>query len=132
MSIRKTLVDERPTSFEDCVVWARLKFETLFNNQIRQLLFNFPEDQVTSSGTKFWSGSKRCPKALTFDLNDNVKMRKCGEYVWYQGRTDEEYLLQVLQNVIVPDFTPKDGVKLHQQMLRQKSQKMLKLLRLLR
>jgi ubiquitin-activating enzyme E1 len=37
LAIRKTLVDERPVSFEDCVVWARLKFETIFNNQIRQL-----------------------------------------------------------------------------------------------
>jgi len=126
MSIRKTLVDERPTSFEDCVVWARLKFETLFNNQIRQLLFNFPEDQVTSSGTKFWSGSKRCPKALTFDLNDkceDAQMRNHFDFIvaaanlranmfGIKGRTDEEYLLQVLQNVIVPDFTPKDGVKI--------------------
>ena len=55
-------------SFEDCVVWARPNFETFFNNQIRQLLHSFPPDQVTSSGTKFWSGSKRCPKALSFDL----------------------------------------------------------------
>eukprot|EP00574_Skeletonema_japonicum_P010018 CAMPEP_0201720030 /NCGR_PEP_ID=MMETSP0593-20130828/5058_1 /ASSEMBLY_ACC=CAM_ASM_000672 /TAXON_ID=267983 /ORGANISM="Skeletonema japonicum, Strain CCMP2506" /LENGTH=1067 /DNA_ID=CAMNT_0048210573 /DNA_START=15 /DNA_END=3219 /DNA_ORIENTATION=- len=126
MSIRKTLVDERPTSFEDCVVWARLKFETLFNNQIRQLLFNFPEDQVTSSGTKFWSGSKRCPKALTFDLTDkceDAQMRNHFDFIvaaanlranmfGIKGRIDEEYFVEVLQNVIVPDFTPKDGVKI--------------------
>ena len=126
MSIRKTLVDERPVSFEDCVVWARLKFETLFNNQIRQLLFNFPEDQVTSSGTKFWSGSKRCPKALTFDLSDeceDAQMRNHFDFIvaaanlrahmfGIKGRTDEDYFVEVLQNVIVPDFTPKDGVKI--------------------
>jgi len=37
--IRQTLVDDRPVSFEDCVVWARLQFESLFNNQIRQVCF---------------------------------------------------------------------------------------------
>ena len=126
MSIRKTLVDERPVSFEDCVVWARLKFETLFNNQIRQLLHNFPEDQVTSSGTKFWSGSKRCPKPLVFDLNDkceDANMRNHFDFIvaaanlrahmfGIKGRTDEEYFVEVLQNVIVPDFTPQEGVKI--------------------
>jgi ubiquitin-activating enzyme E1 len=126
MAIRKTLVDERPVSFEDCVVWARLKFENLFNNQIRQLLYNFPEDQVTSSGVKFWSGSKRCPKPLLFDLNDkceDAQMRNHFDFIvaaanlrahmfGIKGRTNEEYFSEVLQNVIVPDFTPKEGVKI--------------------
>jgi len=126
MAIHKTLVEERPMSFEDCVVWARLKFETLFNNQVRQLLHNFPEDQITSSGTKFWSGSKRCPKPLVFDLNDkcdDAQMRNHFDFIvaaanlrahmfGINGRTDEEYFVEVLQNVIVPDFSPQEGVKI--------------------
>lgn len=126
MAIHKTLVEERPMSFEDCVVWARLKFEKLFNNEIRQLLHNFPEDQLTSSGTKFWSGSKRCPKPLVFDLNDkceDAQMRNHFDFIvaaanlrahmfGIKGRSDEEYFVEVLQNVIVPDFTPKEGVKI--------------------
>ena len=124
--LQTTLVDERPVTFEDCVVWARLKFETLFNNQIRQLLHNFPEDQVTSSGTKFWSGSKRCPKALNFDLDDmcgDAQMRNHFDFVvaaanlrasmyGITGRTDEEYFRESLKNVIVPDFAPQEGVKI--------------------
>jgi len=126
VAIRKTLVDERPVSFEDCVVWARLKFETLFNNQIRQLLHNFPEDQVTSSGTKFWSGSKRCPKPVVFDLKDkceDAQMRNHFDFIvaaanlrahmfGIKGRTDEEYFVEVLQTVIVPDFAAQEGVKI--------------------
>jgi ubiquitin-activating enzyme E1 len=126
MNIRKTLVDERPVSFEDCVVWARLQFEKLFNNQIRQLLFNFPEDQVTSTGTKFWSGSKRCPKPLIFNLEDkceDAKMRNHFDFIvaaanlraqmfGINGRTDEAWFVECLRNVIVPDFTPQDGVKI--------------------
>ncbi len=125
-NIRKTLLDERPVQFEDCVVWARLKFEELFNNQILQLLHNFPEDQVTSSGTKFWSGSKRCPKPLLFDLEskcEDAEMRNHLDFIvaaanlranmyGIKGRTDEEYFRQVLGNVIVPEFTPVSGVKI--------------------
>uniref|UniRef100_A0A7N6AXU7 E1 ubiquitin-activating enzyme n=1 Tax=Anabas testudineus TaxID=64144 RepID=A0A7N6AXU7_ANATE len=61
---------QRPTSWEDCVSWARCKWETLYNNDICQLLHCFPPDQVTSTGLPFWSGSKRCPHPLTFDPNN--------------------------------------------------------------
>jgi len=125
-SIRRTLADERPSDFEDCVKWARLLFEQLFDNQIRQLLFNFPEDQVTSTGSQFWSGSKRCPKAITFDpdvLCAEAQMRNHFDFViaasnlraqmyGIPGSTDELYIREVLSNIIVPDFTPKDGVKI--------------------
>lgn len=37
---------KRPKSWEDCVTWARCEWETLYNNEIRQLLHCFPPDQV--------------------------------------------------------------------------------------
>jgi len=121
-----TLVDERPVTFEDCVAWARLKFDDLFNNQIRQLLHNFPEDQVTSSGSKFWSGSKRCPVALNFALDSQCEDAVMFNHLDFivaaanlratmygiKGRTDKEYFESILNDVIVPDFTPKSGVKI--------------------
>jgi ubiquitin-activating enzyme E1 len=124
--IQKTLVDERPVHFEDCVVWARLTFEDLFHNQISQLLHNFPEDQLTSSGTKFWSGSKRCPKPLKFDWEstcDDAQMKNHLDFIiaaanlrahmyGIQGRTDPQYFQQTLTNIMVPTFTPADGVKI--------------------
>ena len=124
--IQRTLVEERPTSFDDCVTWARLTFEKLFNNQIRQLLHNFPPDQVTTSGAKFWSGSKRCPKAITFHIDDkdpDAGMRNHLDFCMaaanlratmfgIKGNFDEEYFRAILTNIIVPDFTPVDGVKI--------------------
>jgi len=125
-SIRKTLVDERPLSFDDCIVWSRLKFEELFNNQIKQLLHNFPEDQVTTSGTTFWSGSKRCPKALNFDMDnicEDAEMKNHFDFIvaaanlraqmyGINGHSNKADISQVLSNVIVPDFSPKQGLKI--------------------
>ena len=68
--VKKLLVTERPQSFEDCVAWARNTFQADFNNQMRQLLFNFPKDQTTSSGALFWSGTKRCPHPLEFNVKN--------------------------------------------------------------
>ena len=57
-------------SFEECIMWARLQYELDYVNEIRQLLFNLPKDQVNSNGTPFWSGPKRAPDALQFDIDD--------------------------------------------------------------
>jgi len=77
-SVKKALVDDRPANFTDCVKWARLLWEENFNNQIQQLLFNFPKDQVTSTGQPFWSGPKRCPDNLVFSVDDTL----CTDFVY--------------------------------------------------
>ena len=55
-NIHKSLVDDLPKNFADCVKWTRLLFQENYHNQIAQLLHNFPPNQVqctflaTSSG----------------------------------------------------------------------------------
>lgn len=68
--IEKYLVKERPMSFEECIMWARLQYENNYVNEIKQLLFNLPKDQVNANGTPFWSGPKRAPAALAFNIDD--------------------------------------------------------------
>jgi hypothetical protein len=44
------------------------------NDHDEQLIHNFPEDHVTSSGDKFWTGAKRFPQPATFDAeNEQVR-----------------------------------------------------------
>eukprot|EP00123_Amoebidium_parasiticum_P014370 comp22465_c0_seq1/m.33829 comp22465_c0_seq1/g.33829 ORF comp22465_c0_seq1/g.33829 comp22465_c0_seq1/m.33829 type:complete len:1012 (-) comp22465_c0_seq1:171-3206(-) len=112
-------LSSRPTSFEDCVVWARLRFEDLFANQIKQLLFNFPPDQVTSTGTPFWSAPKRCPSPAVFNMDDERHMDfieaaanlHAFNYGLAQVR-DRDRIRKVLPTVQVPVFTPRSGVKI--------------------
>ncbi|KAF9468864.1 ubiquitin activating enzyme [Collybia nuda] len=112
------LVTNKPLTFEECIIWARLQFERDYNNDIRQLLFSLPKDALTSSGQPFWSGPKRAPDALTFDSSDPVHL----SYIiaaanlhafnyGLRGETDPAAFRKVADSVIVPEFTPKSGVK---------------------
>jgi ubiquitin-activating enzyme E1 len=71
---RQNAINERPLRFEDCVRWARLHWEAQYANQIKQLLYNFPPDQQTTSGAPFWSGPKRCPAPLRFDASEELHL----------------------------------------------------------
>jgi ubiquitin-activating enzyme E1 len=66
-AVREFVVVTPAKDFGDCVRWARLKFEELFNNKIRDLCAQFPIDAVTSDGLTFWGGSKRFPTPATYD-----------------------------------------------------------------
>ncbi|TFY80751.1 hypothetical protein EWM64_g3261 [Hericium alpestre] len=112
------LVTNKPITFEECIVWARLQFEEKYNNAIRQLLFSLPKDATTSTGQPFWSGPKRAPEPLTFDSNDpthlgyiiaaaNLHAFNYG----LRGETDPAVFRKVADSVLVPEFTPKSGVK---------------------
>ncbi|KAH8300140.1 hypothetical protein KR044_010469, partial [Drosophila immigrans] len=118
-SVKKALLDDKPKSFADCVEWARLYWEDQYANQIKQLLFNFPPDQVTSSGAPFWSGPKRCPEPLVFDVEDSMHLDyiyaaanlRAGVYGIPQVR-DRQKVAELVQQVNVPEFKPRSGVKI--------------------
>lgn len=118
-SLKAALVNEKPRSFEDCIVWARNHWQDQYSNQIKQLLFNFPPDQITSSGQPFWSGPKRCPIPLEFDENNELHLDyivaaanlKAKVYGIPLNQSREEICKFVIQ-VKVPEFTPKSGVKI--------------------
>jgi ubiquitin-activating enzyme E1 len=117
--LKSSLVENRPKSFDECIAWARFKFEELFCNQIKQLLYNFPLDQVTTSGTPFWSGPKRPPTPIEFDVNDSVHLDFImsvanSRAVSYGLKTnsDRAAIAQTVSAIHVPAFVPRDGVKI--------------------
>lgn len=117
--LKSSLIDNRPKSFEECIKWARFKFEDLFANQIKQLLFNFPLDQVTTTGTPFWSGPKRPPTPIDFDVNDPVHLDFIlsvanSRAVAYgvAGSKDRAAVAQIVSTIHVPEFAPRAGVKI--------------------
>lgn len=46
-AVQRSLVLQRPCTWADCVAWACHHWHTQYSNNIRQLLHNFPPDQVT-------------------------------------------------------------------------------------
>uniref|UniRef100_A0A9J7ZI39 E1 ubiquitin-activating enzyme n=1 Tax=Cyprinus carpio carpio TaxID=630221 RepID=A0A9J7ZI39_CYPCA len=117
--VYRILGEEWPQNWADCVSWARRQWETLYNNQIKQLLHCFPRDQVTSSGLPFWMGAKRCPDPLTFDTNNTTHMdfivaaaNLYGQIYGITGSRNRADIQSILQGVKVPEFTPKSSVKI--------------------
>ncbi|ORY81377.1 hypothetical protein BCR37DRAFT_380184 [Protomyces lactucae-debilis] len=116
-TIKAYLVSAKPLTFEECIAWARLEFEKTYNNNIQQLLYRFPKDSLTSTGTPFWSGPKRAPTPLSFDAAEPTHMG----YViaaanlhafnfGIKGTNDMAVYKKVLDGLIVPEFSPRDGV----------------------
>ena len=57
-----------------CAEWAVDMFTENYCNNIKQLLTTFPPDHEVTEGVKFWSGGKRCPKPIEFDINNMLHM----------------------------------------------------------
>lgn len=118
--LRDFLVTEKPVSFDDCVVWARQQFEAQYNNAIQQLLYNFPRDSKTSSGQPFWSGPKRAPTPLKFDSSNPTHLGfviaganlHAFNYNIKNPGADKDYYRRIVDDMIVPEFTPSSNVKI--------------------
>ncbi|KAK1562815.1 hypothetical protein Q3G72_017558 [Acer saccharum] len=120
--VLECLDKERCETFQDCITWARLKFEDYFADRVKQLTFTFPEDATTSNGTPFWSAPKRFPRPLLFSVDDLshlhfvmaasiLRAETFGIPIpdWAKSSTK---LADAINKVIVPDFQPKENVKI--------------------
>lgn len=118
-AIRKLLIETRANNFSDCIRWARYHFEEQFSNQIKQLLFNFPPDQKTSTGAPFWSGPKRCPHPIKFDINCDlhvdyiVSAANLYAFVFNLPQcSDRRAIINEVSQIHLPDFVPRSGIKI--------------------
>ncbi|GAV27416.1 hypothetical protein PMKS-000883 [Pichia membranifaciens] len=121
-TINQYLTTDKPYTFEDCIKWARLQFEDKFSNDIKQLLYNFPKDAVTSKGEPFWTSPKRAPEPLVFDIDDPNHFDFVAgganllAYVYGlkgdNGEPDKKYYTSVLSKIEIPEWNPKSDVKI--------------------
>jgi ubiquitin-activating enzyme E1 len=113
------VLEKRPQSFQDCVAFARAKFESYYKNLMLQLIHAFPLDTKMSDGTDFWKAPKRPPVPLDFDLSnkahfDFLKYTALlysrvfqieGDHALFENR---ERLAELLDSIHVPVFSPKN------------------------
>jgi len=80
----------------------------------------------SSAGTPFWSGTKRCPAPVTFDIDavdTDANVRNHYDFIvsaatlranvyGLTSYADEEKIRAFLADVLVPDFVPKEGIKI--------------------
>ena len=120
-TIRNFLVTEKPTTFDDCIVWARIQFEKEYHNEIMQLLYNFPKDSTTSSGAPFWSGPKRAPDPLKFDWSNPTHLgfviaaahlHAFNYGIKSKENATERYYIKVISGMQIPRFQPSSSVKI--------------------
>ena len=119
-NLRDFLVTEKPINFDDCIVWARQQFEKEYNNDIQQLLYNFPKDATTSSGAPFWSGPKRAPTPLKFDGSNPTHIGyiiaganlHAFNYGIKSGNVSQNHYQKVMDNMIIPEFKPSSSIKI--------------------
>jgi ubiquitin-activating enzyme E1 len=99
-----------------------VRFEDYFSNRVKQLTFTFPEDAMTSSGAPFWSAPKRFPRPLEFSSSDSSHLNFLLAASILRAETfgipipdwakNPKQLAEAVDKVIVPDFQPKQGVKI--------------------
>ncbi|KAI5793095.1 hypothetical protein EDC01DRAFT_630094 [Geopyxis carbonaria] len=119
-TIKDFLVSQKPITFEECIIWARKQFEEQYNNNIQQLLYTFPKDSTTSSGTPFWSGPKRAPDPLHFNASNPEHMgfikAAANLHAFNYGikgtNIDDFTYQKILDNMIIPEFSPSSDVKI--------------------
>ncbi|KAM3691504.1 hypothetical protein ACJW31_08G020400 [Castanea mollissima] len=120
--VLECLDKERCEIFQDCITWARLKFEDYFVNRVKQLIYTFPEDAATSTGAPFWSAPKRFPHPLQFSAADPGHLHFVMAAAILRAETfgipipdwvkNPKKLAEAVDKVMVPDFEPKKDAKI--------------------
>ncbi|WCJ28001.1 ubiquitin-activating enzyme 1 [Euphorbia peplus] len=120
--VLECLDKEKCVDLQDCISWARLRFEDYFVNRVKQLTFTFPEDATTSNGTPFWSAPKRFPRPVQFSTDDVSHLQFIMAAAILRAEVfgipipdwvkSPAKLADAVNNVIVPDFQPQENVKI--------------------
>ena len=76
--LKENLILLNLNNYENCIKMAFKKFYYHFSYRIKKLLELNPDDLKNPDGTFFWSGTKRKPEIINFDINDEL----CREFIF--------------------------------------------------
>jgi len=100
--------------FDNCVQLARACFDDYYDFTIKDLLSLFPRDAKDKEGAPFWSGPKRCPTPIPFDVNNKDHMSFIVSYsnliaaaLKIPENRDIAAIAQIVKGVTVPAYVPK-------------------------
>jgi ubiquitin-activating enzyme E1 len=120
-NVKRILGQERPKNFTDCIKWSRNLFEQQFYNTIAQLLYNFPREHITTKGERFWSGNKRCPHVIKFDVNNQLHLdfiiaasNLLAHMYGIPQLKDHKIIAEEVSKIHIVEFKPKAGVTIHE------------------
>ncbi|XP_062356447.1 ubiquitin-like modifier-activating enzyme 7 [Cinclus cinclus] len=110
---------ERPRDWQDCVRWARRRWQSCYHDAITQLLHIYPPEHETSPGVAFWAGDRSCPHPLTFDPDNDTHL----DYVLAAAHLfaqvhrvppcrDRAAIQAILHGVLLPPFAPQEGLQI--------------------
>lgn len=108
-----------PEIFDDCIKFAYEMWHQFYVNEISQLLYKFPPDATTSSGSPFWSGAKKCPHTIQFDTSNDLHMNyvKSMAYIWanifnIKNTLDDKHIHQYLKHLKPPKVVIDENAKI--------------------
>ena len=89
---------------------------------MKQLIYTFPENTITSTGVLFWSAPKRFPKPLQFTFEDPSCSSFLTAAAFLRAQTygiaipswasNSKKVAEVADKLEFPQFQPKQGVKI--------------------
>ena len=122
--VKKTIkwIKKKPNNFNDCLIIAREKFNKVFVNNIKQLLYAYPIDKKDKNGKLFWSLPKRPPVIDEFNVDDQLCVDFISAYsclianmfgikIPYDKPRDNKNKIDMcskIKNVKVEDFKPNE------------------------
>lgn len=116
--IKLLMVDNSLNSWKECANLASEIYCNEFINNINVLLNNFPEDSLNDDGTNFWSGGKRCPKPLKFDITNDLcysfieaTTKLLCDCMIIDSNFDKDNLVEHLKNYVPKEFDIENGKK---------------------
>ncbi|CAG9314272.1 unnamed protein product [Blepharisma stoltei] len=102
------------SSFDDCIIIARHKFNELFYEEIRSLLHQCPPGTKDKHGKDLWTGTRRLPEPCIFDTEKENHIDFIESYANLlafnlnipQNR-DRNYIKEIASKVQVKEFIPR-------------------------